>query len=63
MDLSALVIYVNTFVRSHVTNERGASLVEYCLLIGLIALVCVGAATFLGGKLSGRLSAVGSSLS
>ena len=30
------------------TNERGASLVEYVLLISLIALVCVAATKYLG---------------
>ena len=31
-------------------NERGASLVEYALLVALIAVVCVGAVTFLGNN-------------
>lgn len=30
--------------------ERGASLVEYALLIGLIALVCIAAVGFLGAE-------------
>lgn len=34
-----------------VEQERGASLVEYALLIALIALVCVGAVGFLGSSL------------
>lgn len=29
-------------------DERGASLVEYALLVGLIAVVCITALTFLG---------------
>jgi Flp pilus assembly pilin Flp len=32
--------------------ERGASLVEYALLVALIAVVCVGAVTFLGRETS-----------
>ena len=31
-------------------DEKGASLVEYALLIGLIAVVCIGAVSFLGTK-------------
>jgi Flp pilus assembly pilin Flp len=31
-------------------DERGASLVEYCLLVALVALVCVGALTFFGSS-------------
>ncbi|QGG95476.1 Flp family type IVb pilin [Actinomarinicola tropica] len=29
-------------------SERGASLVEYALLVALIAVVCIGAVAFLG---------------
>ena len=53
---------LSTFIRSHVSNERGASLVEYALLVALIALVCIGAATFLGKTVSKRIGGVGSSL-
>ena len=30
-------------------HDRGASLVEYALLVALIAVVCIGAVTTLGG--------------
>jgi pilus assembly protein Flp/PilA len=43
-------------------SERGASIVEYALLIALIAVVCIGAVTVLGGNTSSTLSGVGSSL-
>lgn len=36
-------------------DERGASLVEYTLLVALIALVCVGALMFIGGGTGGGL--------
>ncbi len=42
--------------------ERGASLVEYALLLALIALVCVTAVQFLGSSASGSLDRSGSSL-
>lgn len=42
--------------------ERGASLVEYALLLALIALVCVTAVQFLGTSASGSLDRSGSSL-
>lgn len=42
--------------------ERGASLVEYALLVALIALVCVTAVQFLGTSASGSLDRSGSSL-
>ncbi|WP_421118271.1 Flp family type IVb pilin [Aquihabitans daechungensis] len=34
-------------------REEGASLVEYALLVALIAVVCIVAVTFLGGSASG----------
>ena len=46
-----------------VSSERGASLVEYALLIALIGLVCVGALQLLGNDVSTPLSGIGSSLS
>jgi pilus assembly protein Flp/PilA len=44
-------------------TERGASLVEYALLVALIAVVCIVAVTLLGHNVSGKFSQVGSSLS
>lgn len=41
-------------------DERGASLVEYCLLVALIALVCVGALTYFGSSSEGGLENSGS---
>lgn len=43
-------------------TERGASLVEYALLIGLIALVCIVSIAFFGTSMSSRYNVVGSSV-
>ena len=43
-------------------KERGASLVEYALLVALIAVVAVGAVTLLGGKVASRFSIVASGI-
>ena len=43
-------------------TERGASLVEYALLVALIAVVCIVAITFLGSAASSKFDTVGSSL-
>ena len=40
-------------------NQQGASMVEYALLVALIAVVCIGAVTFLGNSASGKFSAAG----
>ena len=44
-------------------TERGASLVEYALLVALIAVVCIIAVTVLGSNASKKFSNVASSLS
>jgi pilus assembly protein Flp/PilA len=44
-------------------TDRGASLVEYALLVALIAVVCILAVTFLGQMASGKFSSVGSAVS
>jgi pilus assembly protein Flp/PilA len=44
-------------------DERGASLVEYALLVALIAVVCIVAVTFLGRSAEDKFNNVGSSIS
>ncbi|MEY2566592.1 MAG: pilus assembly protein Flp/PilA [Actinomycetota bacterium] len=63
----ALVTYwqqpIALWVRARIARtERGASLVEYALLVALIAVVCVAAVTFFGGQVGGSLSRSASSL-
>ena len=41
-------------------GERGASLVEYALLMALIAAVCIGALQFFGGESGNSLTNSGS---
>lgn len=43
-------------------DEEGASLVEYALLVALIAVVCIVAVTLLGSNASTKFSQTGSSL-
>jgi pilus assembly protein Flp/PilA len=43
-------------------DEEGAALVEYALLVGLIAVVCIVAVTQLGLAVSGKLNAACTSL-
>ena len=44
-------------------DEQGAALVEYGMLVGLIAVICIGAVTLLGQEVSSAFSAIASSLS
>ena len=41
-------------------SERGASLVEYLLLVMLIAMVCLAAVTWFGQSNSAKISDIGS---
>jgi pilus assembly protein Flp/PilA len=43
-------------------TERGASLVEYALLVALIAVVCIAAVTLLGSNASSKFNKVGASI-
>ncbi|MGA1191776.1 MAG: Flp family type IVb pilin [Bdellovibrionota bacterium] len=44
------------------SGQSGASLVEYALLVALIAVVAIGAVTFLGQNVSTKLSSVASAI-
>jgi pilus assembly protein Flp/PilA len=45
-----------------VRDEEGASLVEYVLLVALIAVVCIAAVTLLGKNASNKFTTVGNTL-
>ncbi len=44
------------------SDESGATAVEYGLMVALIAVLCIGAVTFLGGKISGTFDAAGKAI-
>ncbi len=60
MDLIILKAWLNT---KFAKTERGASMVEYGLLIALIAVIAVVAVTALGNNTSKKFSSSASSLS
>lgn len=43
-------------------DEEGATLVEYSLVVALIAVLCIAAISFLGGKVSRMFSTIGASV-
>ncbi|MEO9171207.1 MAG: Flp family type IVb pilin [Candidatus Baltobacteraceae bacterium] len=43
-------------------DESGATLVEYGLIVSLIAIACIAAITALGGKITTLFTNIGSSL-
>jgi pilus assembly protein Flp/PilA len=50
------------WLRSQAKTERGASLVEYALLVALIAVVCIAAVTLLGRNAGEKFSQIGNSI-
>ncbi len=50
--------YQSRFVK----DEEGASMVEYALLVALIAVVVIAGALFLGGAIETKFNEVGSTL-
>ncbi|MEY2450316.1 MAG: pilus assembly protein Flp/PilA [Acidimicrobiaceae bacterium] len=54
--------YLVTWIRAHTDDERGASLVEYALLVALIAIVCIAAITLLGNNSSKAFDGTAQSL-
>jgi Flp pilus assembly pilin Flp len=53
-----------TYVRARLglNNEEGQALVEYALIISLVALIAVAGLTFAGTRVSDMFSAIGSKL-
>ncbi|MEY2461459.1 MAG: pilus assembly protein Flp/PilA [Acidimicrobiaceae bacterium] len=54
--------FLATWLRAKFDEERGASLVEYALLVALIAVVCIAAITLLGNNASSKFNSVASSI-
>lgn len=52
------LMILSTWLKSRCTSDRGASLVEYALLVSLIAVVCLVAVTTLGGQVSGQFESL-----
>ena len=60
MNLYVLKVWLQTKLAR---DERGASLVEYILLVALIALAVIAAVVFLRGEVSSKFEETGSTLS
>lgn len=58
-----MVRFIQQYITARYTRtEKGAALVEYALLVALIAVVCIAAITILGNSTSNKFSEVGSKL-
>ena len=50
--------FIAAYLQAKAGSERGASLVEYALLVSLIAVVCIAAVTSLGKRASSNFSSI-----
>jgi pilus assembly protein Flp/PilA len=55
-------VKLQKFLSRFVKDESGAALVEYGILVGLIAVVCIGAVTTLGTTIDGVFTTIDLSL-
>ena len=55
-------VYVTALTRDPLEREEGQALVEYALILALIAVVAVGALTLLGGAISSKLQFIKNSI-
>ena len=53
---------LNTWLKAHTKSERGAAMVEYALLVALIAIVAIAALKVLGEQVSENFSEIDSEL-
>ena len=55
--------FIKSYLAAQAKTERGATLVEYALLVALIAVVCIAAVTVLGQSASAKFSDVNNNIS
>ncbi len=54
--------FLATFLKAKTESERGAAMVEYALLLALIAIVAIGALQVLGGTVDTQFENINSGL-
>ena len=54
--------FLNTWIKAHTKSERGAAMVEYALLLALIAIVAIAALKVLGSTVSSEFSGINSGI-
>jgi pilus assembly protein Flp/PilA len=51
-----------TNIKRLINDDEGATLVEYGLIVALIAVVCIGLVATLGGKIAAAFTAINTAL-
>ena len=54
--------FLNAWLKAHTKTERGAAMVEYALLVALIAIVAIAALRVLGSRVSDNFDGIASDL-
>ncbi len=54
--------FVRAYLACRIRSERAATLVEYVLLLSLIAVICFAAVTSIGNKVSGSFNSTSGKL-
>jgi len=54
--------FIAAWLKARTKSDRGATMVEYALMVALIAVVCIAAVTMLGGSAKSKFSTVGESI-
>jgi pilus assembly protein Flp/PilA len=62
LELLRFVLGLHGVSRSSLKREDGQTLAEYALILALIALLVIGAVTFLSGDISSLFSKIGSKI-
>jgi pilus assembly protein Flp/PilA len=63
LDLNFFRVMISMFAQRVTKTDEGASMVEYALLLALIAVICIGAVTLLGHSASDKFTTVGNAVS
>ena len=58
----SLIAYMRTYLRAFVRNDEGQDLLEYALLVALIAIVCIIAITTTGTNVDAIFTRIGEEL-
>jgi pilus assembly protein Flp/PilA len=62
-NIYATLVTLTAFAKDRLQREeKGATAVEYGLMVGLIAVVIIGAVVILGNRLNGLFTAIGNAL-
>lgn len=60
--MTQFLSFVQAWLATHVRDDHGATMVEYGLMVSLVAVVCILAVTALGTSISGVFNAAATAI-